>query len=188
MTRNVKLIGILLLLLIAGSGCRFMHRDLKEKMERAQIKRHANLTTRRQMNHGGRYMYNAPMNGRRGAFGQGAMRGMRGDMQMPMYGMGRGRGQMGMNFMGRGPMGPGNMIGRIPNLTEKQRKDIADLRQKEMDEMLKFREETSVKVQDMREAYRKKIMNLLTEEQKKFLESGAAVPNPPPAQVPAPVK
>jgi hypothetical protein len=53
-----------------------------------------------------------------------------------------------------------------------------------MEEMDKFREESAAKLQSMREANRKKMLNLLTDEQKKFLESGPAIPNPPPASAP----
>jgi hypothetical protein len=58
----------------------------------------------------------------------------------------------------------------IPNLTEKQKKDIADLRQKQMEEMKKMREEMSAKMNDMHEANRTKIMNIFTDEQKKYFE------------------
>ena len=62
------------------------------------------------------------------------------------------------------------IIETIPNLTEKQKKDISDLRQKQMEEMKKFREDMSAKMNTMREANKAKIMNLLTDEQKKYLE------------------
>ena len=50
-----------------------------------------------------------------------------------------------------------------------------------MDEMIKFREETSAKMKSMQDANRNKVLNLLTDEQKKFLESGKVNPNPAPA-------
>jgi hypothetical protein len=159
MKRYVKLTGILLVLLTIASGCIFAHHRMKERMDRDQMRRHERVMDRRQMGPRGQYMYSAPMNGRRGQFGQGQMRGM--------------------NPMGRGMMQPGNMVNRIPNLTPKQRQEIADIRQKEMTEMMKFREETQAKVQTMRMENRKKIMDLLTDEQKRFLESGPAIPNTP---------
>ncbi len=166
MKRNVKLLGLFLVLLMVASGCYFGHRRIKERMDRAQRWRHERMIERRGMNQRGQFMYRGPMNGRRGQNGQG-----------PMWGM---------NPMGRGRMLQGNLLNRIPNLTEKQRKEIADLRQKEMNDMMKFREETQAKMQSMREENRKKIMDLLTDEQKKFLES-APMPNPP-AQMPAPAR
>ena len=78
---------------------------------------------------------------------------------------------MGFNRQGNGPMAPGRFLDRLPNITDKQKKEIADLRQKQMDEMKKFREETAAKMKSMGEANKAKMMNLLTDEQKKFIES-----------------
>jgi hypothetical protein len=167
MKRNVKLIGLLLVLLIVAGGCYFTHRRIREKTDRGRMWHRESMMGRREMNHRGQYMYRGPMNGRRGQPDQGQM--------------------WGMNPMNRGRMQPGNMLNRIPNLSEKQRKEIADLRQKEMNEMMKFREETQSKIQSMREENRKKIMGLLTDEQKKFLESAPAFSGPP-APEQAPVK
>jgi hypothetical protein len=115
--------------------------------------------------------------------GQGQMNGMgRGMGQGPMNGMGRGMGQMPMNRMGRGNMGPGRLTEIIPNLTEKQKKDIADLRLKQQDEMKKFRDDMATKMQDLRETNRKKVMDLLTPEQKKYVESGTGNANPVPSK------
>ena len=44
-----------------------------------------------------------------------------------MHGM-RGMGPMEMNHMGKGNMGPGRLLEMIPNLTEKQKKDIGELK------------------------------------------------------------
>ncbi len=63
----------------------------------------------------------------------------------------------------------------IPNLTDKQKKDIADLRQKQMDEMKKFREETKTKMNEMRESYRNKVKSQLTDEQKKYFDDNHPV-------------
>lgn len=66
----------------------------------------------------------------------------------------------------------------IPNLTEKQKKDIGDLRQKHQEEMQKFREESFAKAKEMRDAHQKKLMDLLTDEQKKYLEGNTETPPP----------
>jgi hypothetical protein len=118
--------------------------------------------------------------------------------QMGHMGMGRGMRMMGPGMgrspmrpgMGRGPIGPGmrrpgmgmlqgapgwNME-NIPNLTEKQKQDIAGLRQKHQDEMQKFRDEMQTKMKEMRESQRTKIMNLLTPEQKKWFEENTPKP------------
>ena len=95
--------------------------------------------------------------------------GMRGRyMHHPGYSIGRG------NF--RGPMAMGQMrhdrfIDNIPNLTDVQKKEIADLHQNQMTEMNKLRQETLEKMKNLREANRSKMMNILTDDQKKWIES-----------------
>lgn len=75
-----------------------------------------------------------------------------------------------------------NIHESLPNVTEKQKKDMADLQLKQQDEMKKLREETSAKMQSLRDSHKKAMENLLTDEQKKFLESkqvkAAAAPAP----------
>ena len=199
MTRIVKLTGLFLVLIMVGTGCRFVHRGLKGRMENERMNKHAKVMDSRQMRGmgrgqmgpGGQFRFSGPMRGMRRNNWQGPMAGMRGGMRMGQGNqmgrgmgmgqgnqMGRGMGPMGMGQMGQGQMGPGNMIGRIPNLTDKQRKDIGDLRQKQMEEMDKFREETKAKLRSIREANRTKMMSLLTDEQKKSLESGASNTSP----------
>ena len=123
------------------------------------------------------------MYGMRGGMGMGPGmdRGMRGLMVPgPMGGMRRGMGNNDRN--GWGPMNAGRlMMESIPNVTEKQKQEIADLRLKQQDEMKKFREEMVAKMQTMRETHRKNMLNILTDEQKKFLESKQEKTNTPPA-------
>lgn len=121
----------------------------------------------------------------RGQFsGQRQMNGMR-------YGMGPGhmadigRGAGLNNRSGWGPMSSGRLINQsLPNVTEKQKKDLADLQLKQQAEMKKLREETSAKMQSMRDSHKKAMENLLTDEQKKFIESKQVKP----ADAPAPAK
>jgi Spy/CpxP family protein refolding chaperone len=100
-----------------------------------------------------------------------------------------GSGRM-MDRMGRGmkPLpGEGNEIWRnvpgirmfenLPGLTDKQKKDIGELRQKQQDEMMKFRDEMLSKMKALRESHLGKIMDLLTPEQKKWVEENSK--NPP---------
>jgi hypothetical protein len=85
-------------------------------------------------------------------------------------GMRRGMGNIDHN--GWGPMNTQRlMMESIPNVTEKQKQEIADLRIKQQDEMKMFREEMAAKMQTMRETHKKSLLNILTDEQKKFLES-----------------
>lgn len=75
-------------------------------------------------------------------------------------------GGMGMRF-----------LDNIPNLTDKQKKDIADLKQKQQDEMQKFRSDMQARTKEMRESYRSKLRGLLNDEQKKWFDENS--PKPP---------
>jgi hypothetical protein len=132
-----------------------------------------------------------PMRGR--GPGMGTMRGMepwrddmRGRMPEHRYGMKpherygmRGFGQFPDYQMGMGSFRPaGERIGSIPDLTEKQRNEIAAQRQLNQNEMKKLRDDFSGKMQTIREEHRKKLMNLLTDAQKKALEQQTGRTNP----------
>jgi hypothetical protein len=94
-------------------------------------------------------------------------RGMRQD-----YGMRRSYGPMQRDSISRRQFGPAGMIlGSMPNVTEAQKKQITDLMTKNQAEMKKLREENQAKMQALRDAHRKSILNVLTDEQKKFVES-----------------
>ena len=73
---------------------------------------------------------------------------------------GRGAGRMLNDSLRVGLPGPGRSVRNIPTLTEKQKKDIADLRVKQQDEMNK-----------LIESQRNKVLDLLTPEQKKLLNT-----------------
>lgn len=86
-----------------------------------------------------------------------------------------------VNYPGFGPRRHGLMrLETIPNLTDKQKKDITDLQLKHRTEMEKFREETAATVKSMRDTNMKKIMDLLSDEQKKYLEENS--PGSPPVK------
>jgi hypothetical protein len=202
MKRSLKLMGILLMLLMVGNGCRFAHRGVRGMIDHSRTNKYNKQVDSRRMRQmgpgGGHFMFQGPMSGMRNGMGMGSgrmgrmsqmmgrppMNGMRGFMgHRPMngmrgifgadkiYGMRRGMGPWA--FMGQGPMRPDWMIDRIPDLTDKQKKDIADLRQKQQDEMKKFIEDMSVKMKAMRESDRNNVLNLLTDEQKKSIESNS---------------
>lgn len=66
---------------------------------------------------------------------------------------------------------PGHyLMENIPGLTEKQKKEIEELRTKQMEEMQKMRDEQRQKASVMRDAHRKAVLNILTAEQKKWVE------------------
>lgn len=198
--KSAKLIGMLLMIIMVSNGCGRVHRHFKEMKENTKMKKEKFMDSRQMMPGGqgrmGQFSFHQRMNGRRGPEFQGRMNGMGGNRgQMPMGGMrrgmmggpgmmaGRGMGQMGAGQMGMYPMRPGmTMLERIPNLTDKQKKELADLRQTHQAEMKKFQEEMSAKMQSLREDNRKKVLNLLTEEQKKVFESGPNRMNMVPAK------
>jgi hypothetical protein len=99
-----------------------------------------------------------------------------------MYGMNRGMGP-GISQRGRGPAGSGRMIlESVPNVTEKQKKEISELLQKQQDDMKKFREEMSAKIQTIRETNRKSLYNILTEEQQKYIDAKQGNTNTTPSK------
>jgi len=114
------------------------------------------------------------------------MRHMRNPGMMRMHNPGmrpmEGRGMRNTDNAGMRQMGPGMMmLESIPNVTEKQKKEITDLRLKQQAEMQKLREESAAKMKAMRETHSKNMMNILTDEQKKFLESKRVKAETPPA-------
>jgi hypothetical protein len=89
----------------------------------------------------------------------------RGWMDMPHMGMRHFRSDSAW-MKQHGPQG----FAGIPSLTDKQREQIRDLRQKQQEEMDRFRNVMEDKMRTMREQNRQKIMELLTPEQKKWVE------------------
>ena len=75
------------------------------------------------------------------------------------------------------------MLDRIPGLTDNQKKEIADLRQKQADEMQKLRSDMQQKIKEMRDSHRKNILNILNDDQKKWLEENTPV-RPQPSETP----
>lgn len=117
----------------------------------------------------------------RGHMGYGQMPGFRGEMgRNRQYGMRRGFGmgpgygmQRGMGPLRQGmrPAIPGlRILESLPGLTDKQKTDIEKLRQTQVAEMKKFREDMQAKMETLRKSNREKVMNLLTPEQKKYLD------------------
>jgi hypothetical protein len=123
--------------------------------------------------------WNMPRGGRAFMPGpaQGNMKGM-GPMHQGMPGMGFGpQGRGGFNPpAGRQTPGLGR-LDNLPGITDKQKKEIIDLRYKQMAEIEKFRVDNQSKMKVMREEHRKKMLELLTEDQKKLLEAGPQKPN-----------
>ncbi len=141
------------------------------------------------LRHSDSLTFRGTRNGGRFEAGMGYLpQGRRGYMPGPMHGKMRDMGPIGpgMPGTGFGPQGRGGFnagmpgLGRLENLpgiTDKQKKEIIDLRYKQMAEIEKFRVDMQSKMQVMKEEQRKKILELLTEDQKKLLEAGPQKPN-----------
>jgi len=174
MKRNVKIVGILLMLFMAGSVTLSAQRGMRGMMDSTRMDRMKMGPGYGRMQNG-----NRPDSMMMKRMKQGMRRGMRHGAGFDMR---RGMGQMPMNGRGMRPMGPERMIMEsVPNVTEKQKKDIADLRLKQQDEMKKMRDEMMAKMKTIRESQRAKMMDLFTPEQKKFIESKSGNTNPVPA-------
>jgi gas vesicle protein len=173
MKRTGLIIGFLLVLLIAGSGCHNLRHHMRE------MKESSDMYVMRWHQH---FRHFGPMWNMHGRMAQGMrnerMRGMGHGMGMmrdrgPGMGMMRGMGRMPMDSIGWMPAGPGKRIlESIPNVTENQKKQIEDLIKKQQDEMAKLREEMSAKMKNLRDSHRKDILNILTDEQKKYIQPG----------------
>ena len=185
-----KLMGILLLLLIAGNGCHNAHQRGRMDPSLMNRRKIGFNFSRNQIN--GPKSDSMMISNMRSGWGMRRMGYMRQFMDhRQMFMMKRGMGQMNMNhmgsgmwqmppdYMGRGPMGPGRMmLESIPNVTEKQKKEIKDLIQNQQEEMKKLHDEMSAKMKAIRDSERDKMMNMLTDEQKKFIESGTGNTKP----------
>jgi gas vesicle protein len=172
MKRTGLIIGFLLVLLIAGSGChnlRNHQREMKESSDMHGMRWHRDLRHLGPMWNMNDRMAQGMRNGRmRGRdHGMGMMRD-----RGPGMGMMRGMVRMPKDSLGWMPAGPGKRIlESIPNVTENQKKQIEDLIKKQQDEMAKLREEISSKMKNLRDSHRKDILNILTDEQKKYIQS-----------------
>jgi hypothetical protein len=187
------LFGLLLLLLIISIGCHDVKHDSGSMKNSREMRR---MKMGQEFRHNGRMPYMS------GGIEQGMGNGMRRDMGPGMRhkmmrgrghgmrygmmrgtgpgmgsGMMRGMGRMPLDSIGWIPMGQGRRIlESIPNVTEQQKSQIKDLITKQQEEMKKLREEMTVKMKSIMDSHRKNILNILTDDQKKFIESGAVKP------------
>jgi Spy/CpxP family protein refolding chaperone len=192
MKSTLKITVILLVLMTAGSfslSAQQGMRGMRSDSTRMAMHRRNNMPMHQMMPGQDSVMHRRMDRGMGpgGMRGMAPMCGMQGRFSCPCMDMRMMRSEM-MHRGMRGGFGPGErpgmpMIGRIPDLTDKQRNEIADLRQKHQDEMQKFRSGMQEKMKAMRDANRKEIMNLLTPDQKKWLEENSRMI---PADQPAP--
>jgi hypothetical protein len=177
MKRVTKLTATLLILILAGSvslNAQRSMRGITDSTRMHTMRLNSDSTHRPAM---------------RGMMNPDFAQGMR-----PGHGFDRGgRGQFAdrRQMMNQG-RGIEEMVSRsLPNVTEKQKKDLADLKLKQQDEMKKFAEEMQTRMQAMRDSHRKSMMSILTDEQKKFIETSDAKTGKAPSktsEVPAKTK
>ena len=188
MKRYSKITGLVLMLLIALSTSISAQRPVRGALDTTRLGRRGGVGFNREA-----FQQADSSWFRSSRHGMGPMwmqPGMRGMWNMPYYRFQRdfcpGRGfqpgwerpwMWGRRWEGRSvPERP--FINRVPNLTEKQKKQIDDLMQKQREEMRKAREENLKKMEEMRKLHRENIMKLLTPEQKKWFEENTR-PVPP---------
>ena len=176
MKRIVKLTGMLLMLILACNLSLNAQRGMRGTMDSARINRMKMSTDTIRRYSECKMMHPYGMRGMRPGSGFGQMeRGGRfpdhlrnKSLRHDSFAAGR----TGVRGSVKGGRGPGEyMLGSIPNVTEKQKKDIADLKLKQQAEMKKLREEMSSKMLSIRDSHKKSMMSILTDEQKKFIES-----------------
>lgn len=194
MKNTGRILGILLLLAIAGNGSLSAQRGMRGMREttRADSLR-AGMNDRRMRNMDRRadslrmrdirepFSSLRMRDVRRGIntpriwrMQPGQMRGMRGIRQMPpRFNMRRGTLNIPADPRGRSLMDRNRRgVDSTLNFTEEQKKEIADLRKQQQDEMNILREEMSEKIRILREKQRDMLLEKLTDEQKKAFESG----------------
>ncbi len=163
MKKILTAIGLMIVLTLAGTSCRNTghDRDLRD----------SGRMIRMRMGQAFRHHRNMPE--MRGMMGRGMRFGMMRGMHHGMGpGMMSGMGRMPMDSIGFMPFGPGRrLLESIPNVTENQKKQMEDIIKKRNDDLKKLREDTFSKMKDIVAADRKEMLNVLTDDQKKFLES-----------------
>lgn len=173
MKRKVQLAGILLMLLLSCSISLSAQGGMKHPADTTRMghMRMASDTTHRKFMNDRPFPGPGRMDNMRYFRGGHNMYGMGHGMRQD-YGMRRGYGPMQRDSISHRQFGPAGMIlGSIPNVTEAQKKQITDLMTKHQTEVKKLKEEMQTKMQALRDSHRKSVLNILTDEQKKFVES-----------------
>ena len=161
MKKSFTAVGLMIVLMLAGTSCRNAGHDRDLRDSGRMIR----------MRMGQAFWHHRSMPGKRGMMGQGMRYGMMRGMHPGMgSGMMRGMGRMPMDSTGFMPFAPGRrLLESIPNVTDNQKKQMEDIINKRNDDLKKLREETFSKMKDIVAAHRKEMLNILTDDQKKFL-------------------
>ena len=177
MKRTIQINGILLMLLLVCNMSLSAQRGMRGAADTTRMNhmRMASDTLHRHGMGSRTWMGPARMDHMRQFMDHHSMYGLdRGMRPGQGYDNRRGYGSMHSDSISERQFGPGRMIlGSIPNVTEKQKKEISDLMTKQRDEMKKLREEMQIRMQALRDSHRKSVLSILTDEQKKFIESGS---------------
>lgn len=185
MKRYSKISGLALMLIFAMGTAMFAQRPVRGALDTTRLGRRGGVgfnQSREDFQKADSLWFRWPRH-RIGPMGM--WPGMRGMWNMPYYrfrhdfrpGMGFGpgwdRAWPGIPGWER-RVAPGRpFIGRIPDLTEKQKEQIKELIQKQQDEIQKAREENLKKMEEIRKTHRENILKLLTPEQKKWFEENS---------------
>jgi hypothetical protein len=169
--KNYKLAPVfLLIIVIMASSChRSNRKEFRERVAKTELGPNGDF---RGGMHGGR------MRRMGGGMGPGSMmpgggHGMNG--MMPGR-MGMMHGRMAGDSTGFMPFGLGRrMMESIPNVTDSQKKQIEDLIKKHQEEMKQLHEEMAAKMKTIMSSQRNDIMNVMTAEQKKYLEDAEKI-------------
>jgi Spy/CpxP family protein refolding chaperone len=173
MKRKVQLTGILLMLLLSFNMSLNAQKGMKHPADSTRLShmRMASDTAHRNSMSDRTWLGPERMDHMRNSRNRHSMYGMDRGMRQD-YGMRRGYGHIRQDSMSGRQVGPAGMIlWSIPDITEAQKKQITDLMTKQRSEMQKLREETQTKMEALRDSHRKSVLNVLTDEQKKFVET-----------------
>ena len=173
MKRQVQLTGILLMLLVSCNMSLNAQRGMKHPADSTRMghMRMVSDTLHRKSMSDRPWSGPERMDNMRHFRGNNNMYGMERGMRHD-NGMRRGYGPMHRDSISGRQFGPAGMIlGSIPNVTEAQKKQITDLMTKNRSDMQKLRVEMQTKMQALRDSQRKNVLNILTDEQKKFVET-----------------
>jgi hypothetical protein len=189
MKKMVKTTGIVLMLLMAGTLA------LTAQQNRRGMRMDTTRMHRMMMNPGNMPLMmnnpdSMPMRGMQKGMGRGRNmdRMQRGICQCPMmkgmmpHGMDMQRHGFGMDPGMQGMMHQRMILDNIPDLTDKQKKDIAVMRIDQQTEMKKFRDEMQSKMKAIHETQKANIEKLLTPDQKKWLDENSPEPEKAPAK------
>jgi hypothetical protein len=167
MKKMVKTTGMVLMLIMAGTLTLTAQQNMRGmRMDTTRMHRMMMNPGHMQMNR------ERMMDGRQGGMCQCHL--MQGMMQQGRAMQHRG---MGMGSDMQEMMHQRMMIDNVPNLTDKQKKDIAVMRIDQQTEMKKLAEDMQSKMKVMRDAHKAAVEKILTPEQKKWLDENSPKPD-----------